>query len=145
MKTTPPAKSGFTLLEIMLATLVVTIGLFSVAALFGVGITSSRKAEEDLEAVALADLLFGHLQTTNWSHITGPVVLTGYDGETLHIIPDQNQLYTNLYTGAILGYCLQLQSAPLIKEISLQIWPHHSADQPQHFYTEVYDWKRSGP
>lgn len=55
-------RSGFTLIEVALAVLIVGIGILAVAALFSTGLTSSSKAVADTQAAMFAENVFNGLR-----------------------------------------------------------------------------------
>ena len=135
---------GFTLLEIMLALLVVAVGFVAMTGLLGTSLDTSTKSHEDLAAVSFADMVFNHCQATDFAAIptSGALSLPGYDGQTIDLeLGQTNRFQSAQYT---MSYFLSIAPpSATIKELTLQVWPGFSANgTPRVFYTEIYDWEK---
>ena len=87
----PLRRSGFTLMEVNIALLIVGVGLMGVMALFPVGLRQGDSASSDTTQAAFADLVLNAMRAnaqmvTNWNTATDP-----------------NQRWVNLTNGVALG------------------------------------------
>lgn len=90
------SQSGFTLVEVVLAILVVALGLLSVFTLFPTGLRASEDTVADTRAGMFAETVFGKMrggaeELVLWSNWNDPVIfstktLTKRDGETDDLI-----------------------------------------------------------
>jgi prepilin-type N-terminal cleavage/methylation domain-containing protein len=151
-------RRGFTLIEIMLALLVITVGIVAVSGLLGTALDSSAKAHSDLDVVSFSDLVFNHCHALeDWDEIptAGSLVLTDYAENPQPLAlgtiaqftsnaPGKNGIPAERYTVTYqLDIALSAQH-PAVKELSLQIWPGFSANgEPRRFQTEIYDWTKN--
>lgn len=145
-------KRGFTLIEIMLALLVVTVGIVAVTGLLGTSLDSSAKSHDDLNAVSFSDMVFNYLHSsTNWGNIPpdGSWVVPDFNGNDLDL---QSGQFTYQVPGPenpsqeyTVSYALFAQDrGGDIKELTLQVWPGYgTAGEPRHFYTEIYRWGKN--
>lgn len=153
MRMKPPNKHGFTLIEIMLALLVVTVGIVAITGVLGTALDTSAKSHDDLHVVGFADMVLNHYHAaTNWSEIPpeGSLEVPDYNAGTLNLQLDALQRFTCTVPGFggtdketyTVGYVLHAeQPARNVKTLSLQVWPGYSTNAaPRTFYTEFYNW-----
>jgi uncharacterized protein (TIGR02598 family) len=101
--------AGFTLIEIALALLVVSIGIMAVLGLFPAGLDANRRAIEETRAAIFADDVMNSYRAASrripWQELAGfnaPGVATNmwHDFQDLEIQvnqPGQQNVYTNIY------------------------------------------------
>lgn len=97
MKIFNGSQKGLTMIEILIAVIVLMIGLVGILALFPVGIASTKETEEDSYAAMVADSVCQALQAAmrmpSIDPIGVPVVKMSHDG--LPLDPDSNEcIYT---------------------------------------------------
>lgn len=144
--------TGFTLIEIMLALLVVAIGIVAMTGLLGTALDTSEKSHDDLDAISFADMVFNYYHsTTNWNGIPpdGEWTVPDYNGGTVDLRTGQpftckiqGFVATNLEEPYTVSYILHAtQPEPDIKALTLQVWPGYATNgTPRTFYTEIYNW-----
>jgi Tfp pilus assembly protein PilV len=146
-------KIGFTLIEIMLSLLVVTIGIVAVIGLLGTSLDSSAKAHSDLNAVSFSDMVFNYYHAvTNWNEIPpdGSARVPDYAGNTLDLSAGTfTCMASGIRNTAVETYTVSYtfsarQRGQNVKELSLHVWPGlgNTNDQTRarFFYTEIYNW-----
>ena len=149
-------KQGFTLIEIILALLVVSIGVVAAIGLLGTSLDTSAKARDDLHIVGFADLVLNHIHAMDeYSAIPttgGNLTITNYAQEAVSIQTDNHAQFENRVIDAgdkirstfTLTYLLEIErsaNTPDVKTISLQVWPGYATNgTPRIFHTEVYNW-----
>lgn len=148
-------KKGFSMMEILLALLVVSIGVVAMIGLLSSSLDGSAKAHDDLHVVSFADMVFNYCHSaTNWDDIAteGTIRLPDYSGvdQTITIgsvarfdceVPNNEGVITKIYT---LSYLLNIEKFSHTKELSLRIWPGFSTNATERiFYTEIYNRKKS--
>ena len=148
-------QNGFSLIEILLALLVVSVGILSITGLLGTALDSSTKAHSDVELVSFSDMIFNYCHsTTNWSGIpiSGSINVPGYDSQSANIRIGSLDRFTckasdsgggtkGIYT---VSYILNASESGNMKTLSLRVWPGYSTNGPSRtFYTEIYNWNRS--
>ena len=147
-------KSGFTLIEIILALLVITIGVVAVTGLLGSTLDSSARSHSDLDVVSFADMVFNELHSrAGFDEIptSGSFSIPDYAGgnSSLQIgsvaqftcqVPGTG---TPLHDSYTVSYQLDaVQEGNIIKS-TLQVWPGYDATgQPRRFHTEIYNWNK---
>lgn len=144
-------QAGFTLIEIMLALLVVTVGILAMTGLLGTSLDTSVKAHEDLDAVSFADMVFNYYHSsTNWSEIPpdGSWTVPDYNGGDVNLasgqftclaLPRFGNTEEKTYTVSYILHAAQPE--PGIKALTLQVWPGYATNgTPRTFYTELYRW-----
>ena len=150
-------KRGFTLIEILLALLVLTIGIVSVVGVLSTALDTNVKARDDLDMVSFADMVLNHCHAiTNWNSIptSGTLSLKDYNenAQNLSIVPPYTPArYTSqsiLSNGSTnerytVTYELDIQQSGDIKTVTLKVWPgYNSSGQPRLFQTEIYNWNK---
>ncbi len=145
-------RRGFSLMEIILALLVVSIGIVAVIGLLGTSLDGSAKAHDDLDVVSFSDLVLNYCHSvTDWNDIStnGTMLVPGYDGSTNALpigslaqfkVQDFNfeNHHQHLYT---VSYILDIAEFRNTKEITLRVWPGLSTNGSERiFYTEIYNW-----
>ncbi len=147
------SRFGFTLIEIMLALLVISIGIVSMTGLLGTSLDSSAKSHSDLHVVSFADMVFNYYHSvTDWSEIPpdGSGLIPDYTGNTVDLssgtftcrVPGVGNTPVDTYT---VSYTFNAQTrGQNIKELSLEIWPGlgntNNQTRARTFYTEIYNW-----
>lgn len=148
-------RQGFTLIEIILALLVVMIGIVAVVGLLGTSLDSSARAHDDLNTVGFADMVLNYLHAEDYEHIagSGSMTIPDYDGEASSISIGEMATYT-IKRGPddeheAMNYPITYQldisdrAGPNSKAVSLRIWPgYYTNTAPQSFYTEIYNWEK---
>ena len=147
-------KRGFTLIEILLALLVLTIGIVAMIGVLSAALGTHAKARDDLDMVSFADMVLNHCHAIeNWQNIptSGNLSLTDYNeiSQNLPIGPT-NQFTSTTYLAdgtAIdqytLTYKLDIESNDNIKNVTLKIWPGFNiSGLPRLFQTEIYNWNK---
>lgn len=154
MKTSPP--NGFTLIEISIALLVLTVGILAIVGVSTSSLDAGRNTQDEQLAVAFADMVFGYYQSeTNWSNIPpdGNYTIDDYANTQLTLLPDTQTLYENLVidpttgntlTNGILHYTFAAaQNSTSTKELTLHIWPgYQKTKRPLIFHTKIYNWQQ---
>ena len=148
-------KRGFTLIEIMLALLVITIGIVAVTGLLGTSLDSSAKSHDDLNVVSFADMVFNYLHSvTNFAEIptAGTVQIPDYaEGMadisigTLSEFTCQVPTPGGLSQEYTVSYAFDAQvRGNDVKEFTLRVWPGYGTNgNPRIFYTEIYNWVKT--
>jgi prepilin-type N-terminal cleavage/methylation domain-containing protein len=148
-------KKGFTLIEIVLALLVVTIGIVAITGVLGTSLDTSAKSHNDLDAVSFADMVFNYYQSLeSWNDIppskSASLDIPDYGGSTFHLkldLIDQFNCRTPGFGGSVndsykITYLLHAKKLDQnIKALTLEIWPGYDTNGTSRtFYTELYDW-----
>ncbi len=154
--------SGFSLVEVTLALMVMAIGILSIMSLFPAGLDQNVRSIADTHAAFFAEEVFGGLQAraeTNWAglaeaqlsvaasnmwsgmtnrvHVTGTnVVMNKYEYK-------DTSSSGNIYEDHALRYRLVLTTNGLLKAATLFVWPGEfgSTNDPSMFYAEFFRWK----
>ncbi|MEE9368109.1 MAG: prepilin-type N-terminal cleavage/methylation domain-containing protein [Pontiella sp.] len=137
-------KRGFTLIEIMLALLVVTIGIVAITGLLGTSLDSSAKSHDDLNIVSFSDMVLNYYHaSTNWSEVPpdGSWTVKDYEENPLDLTSGQ-------FTSGIgkNGHTVSFQLTAAnqdsnVKELTLKVWPGYNTNGTSRtFYTEIYNW-----
>lgn len=155
------ARRGFTLVEVALALLVVSIGIMSLFALFPRGLESGTNAINEMRAAAFAEDVFAAYRavsvTRPWSSLDTAQIerpawaqWRGQDGVKIRPGTAQPQVLRFKpmglaadFTEFALRYRLSLgDDGPTLKTLSLEVWPGEfgTTDNPFVFYTEIYNW-----
>ncbi|MDF7809172.1 prepilin-type N-terminal cleavage/methylation domain-containing protein [Pontiellaceae bacterium B12219] len=147
-------RRGFTLIEILLALLIISVGVVSVAGLLSATIDSGSKAHDDLEVVAFAEMVLNHCQAeTDWNAlpISGNLTLFDYDETPVSLSLGSLQQFSMTLAGkagssverGVLSYILTITASGNRKIISLQVWPGlNTTETPRVFQTECYNWNQ---
>lgn len=155
MRRIKKTKPGFTLIEILLSLLVVTIGIVAMIGLLSSSLGSSAKAHDDLDAVGFADMVFNYCHSlTNWNEIpvTGTLSVPDYNEGTADLAlgtigrftcrtPGKNGTLQERYT---VTYRLDVLADGQTKILDLQVWSGFGTNGlPRIFYTEIYNWSKN--
>jgi len=155
------SSSGFSLVEISLALLVIAIGMLAILGMFPAGLDQNARSISDTHAALFAEEVFGSLRVhaeTNWqgigdsiSYLSAAATNNWYDPVSLNIKLD-NEIYTSIYrhpdnTNMIdhaFRYRITLTTNGLIKAATLRFWPGEfgTASNPAMFYSEFYQMNR---
>jgi prepilin-type N-terminal cleavage/methylation domain-containing protein len=154
----PRGSKGFTLIEIMLALLVVTIGVVAMVGLLSSSLDSASKTHEELNVVSFADLVLNYCHAVeDFADLptSGSLALPGHDtdGEILRLgaqapftgtLPLSQLTLLSEPQEYTVTYQLDIAAAGAnIKTVSLQVWPgYDTTGSPRRFYTEIYNWKK---
>jgi prepilin-type N-terminal cleavage/methylation domain-containing protein len=141
---------GFTLIEIMLALLVVTIGIVATIGLLGTSLDTSAKSHDDLNIVSFADMVFNYCHSeTNWNSIpsSGNLTVPDYDLGTEPLQIGSLAQFTSQVPGSgntpktyTVSYLLKIQPIGNTKQLTLQVWSGPGTNnRPRTFYTELYN------
>lgn len=149
---------GFTLIEIMLALLVITVGVVAIIGLLGSSLDSSSKTHDDLVAVSFADMVLNYCHAEPFENVatTGSLTIPDHEG----IVRDF-PLGTRTFFQGILPRGGFSQNAPAqeygvtyeldavavsgdAKALTLKVWPgRDTTGEPRVFYTELYNWNKN--
>lgn len=147
-------KRGFTLMEILLALLVVSIGIVSVIGLLSSTLDTTLKARDDLHTVSFADMVLNHFQAVgDWSSLptAGTVKLRDYNETDITLAIGSTEQFTVLSEGKddtsrerfTITYKLDIEQNGNTKTVTLQIWPGFTEEgSPKIFQTEIYNWNK---
>jgi len=145
-------KCGFTLIEISLAILIISVGILSVIGLIGAALDTSKRVNDDLYAVSFSDLVFSHFHSiTNWAEIpAGPVSarIRDYNGEwiniqnegeyTCRVLPRFGNNEVDVFT---VTYRIHAKQLGELKTMDIEVWPgYRKIGRPRQFHTEFYNW-----
>ncbi len=155
--------SGFTLVEIALALLVVSVGMMAVLGLFPAGLDANRRAIEETRAAIFADDVLNSYRAASrampWNQLANynaPGVATNmwYASDNLRIqvdSPGSLNVHTNVYAlfddESIIEYAVRYRlvmndETPSLKSFRLEIWPGQfgraDPEDAMVFKTELY-------
>ncbi|MDF7800475.1 prepilin-type N-terminal cleavage/methylation domain-containing protein [Pontiellaceae bacterium B1224] len=146
-------KPGFTLIEILLALLVVTIGVVTMAGLLGSSLDAGDKASKDLHVVSFADMVLNHCHAEDWENLMpGTLTLKDYAGNSTTLTTGTTDHFSSEAVGKdgrsierfTVSYQLNIQKSGRVKTVTLRVWPGYDINgTPRIFHTEIYDWKKS--
>lgn len=154
--TIPDSKKGFTLIEISLAILIISVGVLSVIGLTGAALDTSKRMNDDLNAISFSDMVFGYFNSlTNWNEIppdvSFPVDIPDYDGGTYRL--ESSGQFENIVAPRFAGnadittytvtYRIQAEEpvSGELKTLDIDVWPGYSEEgRPRKFHTEFYNW-----
>jgi len=157
MQTTPSIpkarRSGFTLMEIMLALLVVSVGILAALGLLGSSLDTSAKTHGDLDMVSFADLVFNHCHAAGFESVpaSGTLRIPDYGQGEAELRIGSLARYTAMVPGFAntpkeayaVSYRLEVLEDGRVKALSLLVWPGYDATAtPRRFHTEIYNWSR---
>lgn len=153
---TKTQKIGFTLTEIILALLVVSIGILSVIGIVTNALDSSKRMADDINAISFADMVFGYFSTcTNWSDIPpngqNSIIIPGYNDDDITIEIGQNDDFTcqslpkfgtTVIDNYTVNYTITTDSPDAhVKTMHIEVRPGFSqTGRPRSFYNEFYNW-----
>lgn len=156
-----PLTSGFSLVEVTLALMVMAIGILSIMSLFPAGLDQNARSIADTHAAFFAEEVFAGLQgqaETNWTGLANvglPIATTNWYEQ------NQGDLNTVLTSGLTnkyfrtklafdandvdhaLRYRLVLTTNGLIKAATLYVWPGEfgTTNDPSLFYAEFFRFR----
>jgi len=147
--------SGFSLVEVTLALMVMAIGILSIMSLFPAGLDQNARSIADTHAAFFAEEVFAGLQAkaeTNWAKLEEfnvPVAASNmWSGMTnkVHVTGTNmvmNKYAYNTYEDHALRYRLALTTNGLLKAATLFVWPGEfgSTNDPSIFYAEFFRWR----
>ena len=146
------SKRGFTLMEILLALLIISIGMVSITGLLTSTLGAGSKARDDLQMVSFADMVLNQLHAETWETVTaGSITVTDYGGNPLTIAPGIQARHTVRARGKddqqrdrfTVTYRLDFTADTDRIEAVLRVWPGYSdAGPPTLFQTEIYNWRK---
>jgi prepilin-type N-terminal cleavage/methylation domain-containing protein len=142
----PPQARGFTLIEIMLAMLVMTVGIVAMTGLLGTALDTSATARDDLHAVSFADMVFNYYHAADWNDVPpdGSWIVPDYDGGTLTL--NASGRFDGIVSGTetyTLSYRFDARMVEGRKALTLQVWPGRgTTGSPRIFQTELYNWEK---
>lgn len=146
-------KTGFTLMEILLALLVISIGVVSIIGLLVSTLDTNHRTRDDLHIVSFADLVLNHLHSADWtalSALPGSFSLPDYDGTTVDIETGSTTRFTSFSEGRdgtaaerfTVTYQLELARDRNSITAELKVWPGYTAEgNPRLFQTRIYNWR----
>jgi len=158
----PSSNSGFSLVEISLALLIIAIGMLAILGMFPSGLDQNARSISDTHAALFAGEVFSGLRVqaeTNWQGIGNTITnlpaaagsANWYDSDVLDVQLD-NQIHTNIYrhpdnTNMIdhsFRYRMTLTTNGQIKAVTLRFWPgqYGTASNPAMFYAEFFKLNR---
>ena len=145
-------RSGFTLIEILLALLVIMIGVVTMAGLLGSSMDAGTKASDDLHIVSFADMVLNHCHATAWDNLTpGSLTLKDYAGNPATLTTGTTDRFSSEAIGKdgrsserfTVSYQLSIQVNGHVKTVTLRVWPGYDiTGTPRIFHTEIYNWKK---
>lgn len=146
-------KPGFTLIEILLALLVITIGVVTMAGLLGSSIDAGTKASDDVNIVSFSDMVLNHCHAAAWDTLTpGTLTLKDYAGNPTTLTTGTTDHFSSEAIGKdgrsserfTVSYQLDIQVNGHVKTVTLRVWPGYDiTGTPRIFHTEIYNWKKS--
>ena len=157
-------RRGFTLVEVSLALLVLSVGVLTAYALFPEGLNAGRAATADTQSAMFADIVFRSYRSAStyrrWNELATTQVRVPCDGtiwngaaRTVYIQPSPSiQTYRNQITVGgeavdenALRYKLELREITpnRLMAVSLYIWPGlfgpTDPGSANYYYTELYN------
>lgn len=154
------ASSGFSLVEVTLALLVVAIGMLSILGMFPAGLDQNARSISDTHAAMFAEEIFSSLRVhaeTNWQGIGNNTIYPVAASTNWHTplnldTMTDNLIYTNVYrhpsnsniVDHAFRYRITLATNGLIKSATLRLWPGEfgKTNNPLMFYSEFYQMNR---
>ncbi len=151
----PRSASGFSLVEVTLALMVMAVGILSVMSMFPSGLEQNARSIADTHAAFFAEEVFGGLRAkaeTNWAELDRfylPVAASNMWSNMgtnrvqfagTNIVMNQ---YEYKYEDHTLRYRLSMTTNELIKAVTLFVWPGEfgNNNDASVFYAEFYRWK----
>jgi Tfp pilus assembly protein PilV len=154
-----PLTSGFSLVEVTLAMMVMAIGILTIMSLFPAGLDQNLRSIADTHAAFFAEEVFGGLQATaetNWvnledfdvpvaaSNLWGAPVPPNVTNTGMYV--STNKYTYNTYEDHAFRYRLVVTNdgaSGLRKAATLFVWPGEfgSTNDPAVFYAEFFRWK----
>lgn len=132
-------KTGFSLIEITLALLVIGLGLLAVFGLFGSGLQMNSQSQQETSAALFAQQVMAGAASAKWADLKNGVELSTINtstgvrgssafagGETVAIILDGELCRYSLKRDAIehqsLLYCGEIHAVGTLKSVTLYLW-----------------------
>ena len=140
------SRSGFTLVEIMLALLVVSVGVVTMSGLLGTALDTSSTAHDDLHAVSFADMVFNYYHAADWGDVPpgGSQTIPDYSGGTVDLSTGQFTANAGRADAYTLTFQFDATTDRSLKRLTLQIWSGLGTHgTPRIFQTELYDWEKN--
>ena len=157
-------RSGFSLVEVTLALMVVAIGILSVMSLFPVGLDQNVRSIADTQMALFADDVFQGLRAwaeDDWEHLDQAIIPPAAKGAWAtnaepFYMADTNNIFTNSYfmpdenTGNPLSHgekhhirfksTLAINTQKTVKAVTLHVWSGEfgTTNNPTIFYTEFF-------
>ena len=159
--TNSPRRAGFSMVEVALAILVLSVGLLAVFGLFGDALETNKSTIADTQAALFADEVLNGFKAaaltniTTWASYLQSITLSNPAiwQASVPIQVSSNSVRTNQYkykSGSMAGvtdyaYRYQLSvgaaSGANVQGVTLQVWPIGVASNAALvFYTEVYNY-----
>jgi prepilin-type N-terminal cleavage/methylation domain-containing protein len=150
----PEKRNGFTLLEIMLALLVIAVGVVAVIGLLSTSLDTAARSHEDLSVVSFADMVLDYACAADFNEVQeSGFTIPDYEGENVSLNTgeiDRFECYAPGFSGNseeryVVTYRLDIvDESPNVKSLSLKVWPGPgSVGEPRRFFTRIYNWRRS--
>jgi len=151
------SNKGFTLIEIMLALLVVSVGVVAIIGLLGSALDASSKAHDDLVVVSFADMVLNYCHAEPFENIAtaGSQAMPDQEGVVQQIAIGSRSLFQGFLPrwGFSQGSPAQeyavtyeLETVAIsanVKALTLKVWPgRDTSGEPRVFYTELYNWNK---
>ena len=150
-----PLTSGFSLVEVTLALMVMAIGILSIMSLFPAGLDQNARSIADTHAAFFAEEVFGGLHAvaeTNWAGLAEaqlPVAASDMwdpapsNTQVTGINFLTNSYQLDPYEDHALRYRLVVTTNGLLKAATLFVWPGEfgSTNDPSMFYAEFFRFK----
>ncbi|QBG46188.1 hypothetical protein EGM51_01755 [Verrucomicrobia bacterium S94] len=147
-------KYGFTLMEILLTLLVISIGVVSLIGLLVSTLDTHHRTRDDLHIVSFADLVLNPLHSVDWnilSSLPESITLPDYDGTAVDIETGSTARFTSFAEGRngtaaerfTVTYQLDLAHNRNSITAELKVWPGYTAEgNPRIFQTRIYNWRK---
>lgn len=149
------SSSGFSLVEVSLAIMIVGIGMLAIIGMFPAGLDQNSRAISDTHAALFAGEVFSALRVqaeTNWDGLGQDEIPAAMQAEWGDIVNlrtlANNTIYTNRYGRSgntniadhTFRYRITLTTNGLIKSAFLRFWPgeYGSISNPIMFYSEFF-------
>ncbi len=151
---------AFSLIEVTLAILVVSIGILSVLSLFGTGLEQNARATDQTLTVLFAEEVLSGIRARadqNWSNLNGAVEIPVAFADLWYPAPDKIKLngliQTNVFYRVGAPDILQASyryrvviltnTAETVKHVSLELWNSHFGEVSREnafiYYTEIFN------
>ncbi len=154
------SSSGFSLVEVSLALLIIGVAMLSILGMFPMGLEQNTRSIADTHAALFAEEVFSSLRVhaeANWDGIGNSIVsvsaaaANSWDDQVSLDTKFDDEIHTNLYRypeeegntniiDHVIRYRAALNTNGLIKSVFLRIWPGEfgTTSNPSLFYSEFY-------